>query len=47
MTVPSADAIGRLLATIDPAFAAGVALAAFAGLRLGEVCGVQSATSDS
>jgi integrase len=41
MTIPTPGEVGRLLGVTAPAFAAGVALAAFAGLRLGEVCGAQ------
>lgn len=41
MTIPTAEQVGRLLDASDPTFAAGVTLAAFAGLRLGEVCGAQ------
>jgi len=41
MTIPTPGQVGLLLTTIDPSFRAGVALGAFAGLRLGEVCGAQ------
>lgn len=41
MAVPTAGEVGRLVAVCDPVFLPGVALAAFAGLRLGEVCGAQ------
>jgi integrase len=41
MTIPTPGEVGNMLPVVDPVFRAGVALAAFAGLRLGEVCGVQ------
>lgn len=41
MTIPTTDQVRTLMSVVDPAFAAGVALGAFAGLRIGEVCGVQ------
>lgn len=43
MTVPTAAEVGRLLDVADPTFRSGIALGAFAGLRLGEVCGCQVA----
>jgi integrase len=41
MTIPTPAEVGQLMAACDDVFRAGVALAAFAGLRLGEVCGAQ------
>jgi integrase len=41
MRLPTPDEVGRLLAAADPRFRAFLALAAFAGLRLGEAAAVQ------
>lgn len=41
MAVPTPEQVGALLAAVDPAWQAFLALAAFAGLRLGEAAGVQ------
>lgn len=41
LTIPTTGQVGALLRAVDPTFRAGVALAGFGGLRLGEVCGVQ------
>jgi integrase len=39
--IPEADAVARLLASIDPAYRAPVALAAATGLRRSEACGLR------
>lgn len=39
--VPTVEEVGRLLASADDGFRAYVALCAFAGLRMGEACGVR------
>jgi len=41
MALPTTEQVAGILASADPPFRAFVALAAFAGLRLGEVAGVQ------
>ncbi len=41
MTIPSPADVGALLREADPAFAAFVAVCAFAGLRLGEAAALQ------
>jgi integrase len=41
MTIPTPEQVGALLEATDPVLRAGVALGAFAGLRLGEVLGAQ------
>lgn len=46
MVVPTPEQVGAILAASDPYMRPLAALAAFAGLRLGEVCGVQLADID-
>jgi len=46
MEIPTPETVGRLFEAADPWFRPVVALAAFAGLRLGEVNGVQLADVD-
>jgi integrase len=41
MSIPTPQQVGALLAAADPSIRAAIALAAGAGLRLGEVCGLQ------
>jgi integrase len=41
MAIPTSAEVGHLLTSAEPWFAPAVALAAFAGLRLGELCGLQ------
>lgn len=46
MRIPTPEEVGRLLRAAPPEFAPFIALCAFAGLRLGEACGVQVADVD-
>lgn len=41
MTIPTPEAVGTIMAAAQPWFAPLIGLCAFAGLRLGEACGVQ------